>query len=1350
VPSGSPVTRFLATLCVLCVLGTVGIGVLVVVGILGGSDAAQAQAPTDIRGRWAWVSVVGSQRYPQTLTIAKQDLTTGAFSGVDKGNGITMNVTGKVTGDRFTLHLKQRGAPYTADARGTIKLKGGKLTMTGTFTDNVGHRGTFSAKGGAPPDAEPDDTPEPSPTPSPTPGNGLGYEDPPHNLHMEERPQVCSDPALVPWAADSIGRPRYLFLGRYRPCLLQLNPGTGSVGVTFVGTLTKWGSQWDRYRVDTAGGSVTRPDGRVVPITTWDFGTQSACFFSECAALYPWYNAPQVYWSTEDSRIEWVPVVTGTAALATNPDTGPQYARTTCVVGQPCEILVQRPPMLEQGVPYWVRLSVFGYCEERYTGVQGSCAGDGNTVAAREFLADAAPGGSAVGPTAAFLATQTNADAPWLFDAAGSTASAPATIVRYEWDLGDGFRTTSPHPTHEYAEPGRYHVTLTVTDSVGRSATVGQDIGEADMALIVNSTGDAPRGAKAGDACDTGEKIRGKPECTLRAAIQTSNLRDAASTITFAIRGEGIPVISHATKYPAITKPVIIDGTSQPGGWVQIAGASNLTFSGLNMAGGDSRITGMVISGFDTGLRLSGARNLVEGNRIGTNAAGTQSDTASFGLILSGATDTTIRDNVILANTHAVSSSDGASTTVTHNHIGVTESGRATGLEAGIFIGASGDLGGPWTITDNTIQANRAGIFMRGAGAKGSTISRNSIVVTIPPSRAGTFGVLLDGTPGVTISDNPSIVAAGGYDIAVTGVTQSAELVENGKGLIRIGGPDNEITGTVTGGDVTIRNNTLGLAADGSVPGVRSRFGVVSYGAASDVRLEGNVIAGHQDIEIELFGGAGHQVTGNNVGVDRAGRTALGGANGLFLGGVTDVLVQGNLISGIRYTAVSVGADYRAGDGPLSRNVTLLGNRIGTATDTRVALGNGTGIRIDDSDGTVIGPDNIISGNETGIVAGEKARGLLIQGNTIGADRARTVAVPNGVGIESSATGVTIEQDRVLGNRGTGIHLTGGTAEVAGNEIGIGAGSRPLGNKVGVWLTGNATAEMGANVVAFNGEDGIRIDRGAHGFVLLGSTVGNGGSGIGGDGALAAPRLDVVDLGSGATARRWFVVSGIGGIRTAHIYGNPDCDDPNEGPVPLLAKLHGANPLTGPTLVLSSPGRRSFPGYTVTVTDAATKDTSVFSDCVSPRQYPDTSGTGIPDIIQRGLGGDPTVPATVRFPADIGFITLETTHGRFANVAPGATAPSGTDLPLGAFAFQVTGLTPGDRDTVLLTSSDAVLRSYWRYGRETPSAPVRWYSWQYDAIGHTGPRLAGKQVILHIIEGGDGDDDGVANGVVQQ
>ncbi|MCY7419345.1 MAG: right-handed parallel beta-helix repeat-containing protein, partial [Chloroflexi bacterium] len=1049
-------------------------------------------------------------------------------------------------------------------------------------------------------------------------------------------------------------------------------------------------------------------------------------------------------------RIEWVGGVTGTAVLPTNPDTGPQYARTTCVVGQPCEILVLRPPMLEQGVPYWVRLSVFGYCEERYTGVQGSCGGDGNTVAAREFLADAAPGGSAVGPTAAFLATQANADAPWLFDPAGSTASAPATIVRYEWDLGDGFRTTSGRTTHEYAEPGRYHVTLKVTDSVGRFAIVSQDIGEADTALIVNSAGDAPRGPKAGDACDTGEKIRGKPECTLRAAIQTANLRDAASAITFAIRGQGIPVISHATKYPALAKPVIIDGTSQPGGWVQITGASNLKFSGLNVSGGDSRVTGLVISGFDVGLRLSGARNLVEGNRIGTNAGGTESDAAFFGLILNGATDTTIRDNVILANTHAISSSDGAGATVTHNHIGVTESGRATGLEAGIFVGASGDRGGPWTITDNTIQANRVGIFVRGAGATDSTISRNSILVTIPPSRAVTIGILIDGTPGVTVSDNPTIVAAGGYDIAVTGVIQSAALVEDGKGLIRLRVLDNEIAGTVTGGDVTIRNNTLGLAADGSVPGVRSRLGVVAYGAASNVHIEGNVIAGHGEIEIELYGGAGHQVTGNNVGVDRAGKAALGGPNGLFLSGVTDVLVQGNLISGIKYTAVSVGADDRAGDGPASRNVTLTGNRIGTATDTRVALGNGTGIRVDDSEDTVIGPDNVISGNETGIIAGEKARGLGILGNTIGADRARTTAVPNGMGIESSATGVTIEDNRVLGSTNSGVQLDRGTAEISGNEIGIGAGSKPLGNKVGVWVTGGATAEMGANVVAFNGEDGIRIDRGAHGFVLLGSTLQNGGKGIGGDGALAAPRLDVVDVGSGASARRWFVVSGIGGIRTAHIYGNPNCDDPNEGPVPLKANFHGANPLTGPTVVLSSAERRSFPGYTVTVTDAATKDTSVFSNCALPRQYPDTSATGIPDIIQRGLGGDPTLPATVRFPGDIGFITLETTRGRFAKVAPGATAPSGTDLPLGAFTFQVTGVTPGERDTVLLTSSDAVLRSYWRYGRETRSAPMRWFSWQYDNIGHTGPRLAGRQVILNIIEGGDGDDDGVANGVVQQ
>jgi hypothetical protein len=41
----------------------------------------------------------------------------------------------------------------------------------------------------------------------------------------------------------------------------------------------------------------------------------------------------------------------------------------------------------------------------------------------------------------------------------------------YNWNFGDGSTSTSPNPTHRYATPGNYTVTLTVTDSTGDMVT---------------------------------------------------------------------------------------------------------------------------------------------------------------------------------------------------------------------------------------------------------------------------------------------------------------------------------------------------------------------------------------------------------------------------------------------------------------------------------------------------------------------------------------------------------------------------------------------------------------------------------------------------------------------------------------------------------------------------------------------------------------------------------------------------------------------------------------------------------------------------------------------------------------
>jgi PKD repeat protein len=59
-----------------------------------------------------------------------------------------------------------------------------------------------------------------------------------------------------------------------------------------------------------------------------------------------------------------------------------------------------------------------------------------------------------------------------LFDASASTGS----IAEYQWDFGDGGRSSGRTASHAYASAGTYVVTLTLVDGVGRSQSRSQSI----------------------------------------------------------------------------------------------------------------------------------------------------------------------------------------------------------------------------------------------------------------------------------------------------------------------------------------------------------------------------------------------------------------------------------------------------------------------------------------------------------------------------------------------------------------------------------------------------------------------------------------------------------------------------------------------------------------------------------------------------------------------------------------------------------------------------------------------------------------------------------------------------------
>ncbi|MBD5784737.1 PKD domain-containing protein [Cellulosimicrobium terreum] len=52
-----------------------------------------------------------------------------------------------------------------------------------------------------------------------------------------------------------------------------------------------------------------------------------------------------------------------------------------------------------------------------------------------------------------------------------TTTDPDDDVVAWAWDLGDGTSSTEQSPTHTYAAPGTYPVTLTVTDAAGRTSS---------------------------------------------------------------------------------------------------------------------------------------------------------------------------------------------------------------------------------------------------------------------------------------------------------------------------------------------------------------------------------------------------------------------------------------------------------------------------------------------------------------------------------------------------------------------------------------------------------------------------------------------------------------------------------------------------------------------------------------------------------------------------------------------------------------------------------------------------------------------------------------------------------------
>jgi PKD repeat protein len=119
------------------------------------------------------------------------------------------------------------------------------------------------------------------------------------------------------------------------------------------------------------------------------------------------------------------------------------------------------------------------------TYLSGSSTSAPETASFQSFSAGSPVPASAQPPVADFTASSTDLTAS--FDASASNAPA-GTIVSYGWEFGDGTTGSGVAPSHVYATSGTYPVTLTVTDSLGGTASSSQSVTVGDQTLIAADT----------------------------------------------------------------------------------------------------------------------------------------------------------------------------------------------------------------------------------------------------------------------------------------------------------------------------------------------------------------------------------------------------------------------------------------------------------------------------------------------------------------------------------------------------------------------------------------------------------------------------------------------------------------------------------------------------------------------------------------------------------------------------------------------------------------------------------------------------------------------------------------------
>jgi len=142
----------------------------------------------------------------------------------------------------------------------------------------------------------------------------------------------------------------------------------------------------------------------------------------------------------------------------------------------------------------------------------------------------------------------------------------------------------------------------------------------------------------------------------------------------------------------------------------------------------------------------------------------------------------------------------------------------------------------------------------------------------------------------------------------------------------------------------------------------------------------------------------------------------------------------------------------------------------------------------------------------------------------------------------------------------------------------------------------------------------------------------------------------------------------------------------------------------------------------------------------------DGNGDGILDSAQDNV-------ASLQNAVSGSYLTLEAPAGTTLAAVQTVTDPStvgpppGVNFPVGLVEFALTGVPLGSAQTVtLILPPGTTMDTYYKYGPTAGDPSPHWYEFLYDGV--TGAELLSDRVVLHLVDGGRGNDDGLANGTI--